>query len=81
MKEKTAVMLMIEWADSDNQLDQYAVSKIKEKAEELLELEKNQIIYAFQDGFFQGNDTRYPSKGEYQTLSEAYFTDTYEQPK
>lgn len=72
MKQKTPMQQLIDWLDTkDCHIDMYAILRVKEKATELLELEKQTIIDAANIGCYEESSTGIDGN--------KYFNETYEQ--
>jgi len=82
---KTAMQELIQWIDNDfrKQSTIPTIQQLKNKAEYLLEKEKEQIMSAYNDGVNDGNTQGLQGKegnGNYATLEE-YYNQTYNQNK
>ena len=70
MKQKTAMMELIEWLNLNGMKPDVGIPAIKDKAQQLLEKEKEQIIEAF-DYASNSDDKEYADK--------YYYNETYKQ--
>ena len=69
-KQKTAMQELLDYIDKNYGVN-YAATDIAHKAIELLELEKQQVVNAYDSGWDSGVDNGYQA-------SEKYFNETFE---
>jgi len=74
VKETTAMQQLIEWVDKELKLLNYEHQVIIDKATELLEVEKQQIIRAFNQGYREGEGEEYNPEKD---ISEYYDAECY----
>lgn len=82
MKEKTAVQTLIDdFPDISQYIPLGITIQLHARFQQALELEKKQIVDAYNEGVFEENSWYINDIATKPSAAETYFTDTYEQPK